>query len=242
MGSMLARIYFDLVYNRLYDFTTARLLRYVEVQERLAWLLAPSAGHRILCVGLGTGNELSHLSRFEQDLQLTGIDFSATALRRARHKGNGTSQSLLLMDAHSLGFRPDSFDRLLAYHLTDFVESPEAATREMLRVLRPGGRFVISYPSKGEGLGLGMALLRHGIRNRAPTAGAKVHGALSGLLTGLVYLPLMLRPRPTTYTRRDLEALFLRLGAAIDVIEQDPVYRDHIVSGTKTTGGEHGES
>ncbi|MFW6103392.1 MAG: hypothetical protein ACOC7M_03720 [Chloroflexota bacterium] len=41
---MFARVYFDLVYNRLYDSTTARLVRYKQVQEQLASLLKAGRG------------------------------------------------------------------------------------------------------------------------------------------------------------------------------------------------------
>jgi len=233
-----ARIYFNLVYNRLYDITTARLLRYVQAQQRLAVLLAACPGDRVLCVGLGTGNELAYLSRQSCGLHITGVDFSGAALDRARRKSNGLhSGSLLLMDAHHLGFGDNSFDRVLSYHVTDFLDSPEAAAGEMLRVLKPGGRYVISFPSGSEDFGLGAGLISHGFESDTSAFRERLRHVVGALGTGLVYLPLLLRPRPSCYTRDDLSTIFRRHGAAIQTIEEDAVYHDFIVSGTKMIGG-----
>ena len=243
MRRAFARIYFDLVYNRVYDATTARLVRYTQVQKRLASLLEASHGDRVLCVGLGTGNELAHLAKATPLLDITGVDFSSAALHRARRKSKVLhSGSFCMMDAHCLGFRDNSFDRVLAYHVTDFLASPESATSEMLRVLKPRGRFVISYPSREEGLGLGMGLLKHRTGIRAAGFGNRAHEIVSGLTTGLIYLPLMLRPHRRSYSRHELEKVLHGLGAGVSAIDDDPVYRDHIISGRKLTGGTSNET
>ncbi len=243
MRRAFARIYFDLVYNRLYDATTARLLRYTQVQERLASLLEVGHGDKVLCVGLGTGNELAHLAKATTMLEITGVDFSSVALHRARGKSEVLhSGSFFMMDAHCLGFRDNSFDRVLAYHVTDFLDSPESATGEMLRVLKPGGRFVISYPSREEGLGLGMGLLTYGTGVGTTGFGQRVRQIVSGLTTGFVYLPLMLRPHRRSYSRNELEKILQGLGAGVSAVDDDPVYRDHIISGRKLTGGVSSET
>lgn len=239
MRHSFARIYFNLVYNRLYDATTARLLRYVQAQERITALLDVAPGQRILCVGLGTGNELRYLSGRASGLDLIGVDFSGAGLRRALGKYNGAGRSgLCLMDANSLGFRDNSFDRVLAYHLTDFLRFPECAAREMIRVLKPGGRFVISFPSKPEGFGLGAGLISHGFATSETAPGTRLGQALTTLLTGLAYMPLLLRPRPFAYSRADLSALLVGMGGGDVALEEDAVYQDYVASGIKTTGGE----
>jgi ubiquinone/menaquinone biosynthesis C-methylase UbiE len=235
----LTRKYFDAVYNPLYDASTARLSRYIEAQDVLVRSLQVEAGQRILCAGLGTGNELTSLRAHEPWLNLVGIDLSRAALARARCKpaGSDCGTALMLMDAQRLGFSNESFDRLLCYHVLDFTGEAGPAVGEFLRVLKPGGRFVISFPSESEGPGLGAALLGNSIKSSTAQTGCRIGRVARTLLAGFIYLPLTLRRHPTTYTPDEIEALLRSRGAADVVIESDPVYRDHIARGEKKKGG-----
>lgn len=237
----LTRAYFDAVYNPLYDSTTARLSRYVDSQKEMAVRLRVEGRHRVLCVGLGTGNELTHLRAKAPELDIINIDISPAALARARRKpaGEGQGTTFALMDAQQLAFRGASFDRVFCYHVTDFLQDPATATAEMMRVLRPGGHFVISFPARGEGPGLGTGLLFHGLHSRGPNGASagRVRGVMALLLGGLLYLPLLLRPRPVIFAPGEIGLLLRPLGARECIIESDPVYRDHLVSGVKNGGG-----
>lgn len=235
----LTRAYFDRVYNPLYDRSTATLSRYVETQQKLVRLLAPEPGLRVLCAGLGTGNELSSLRAVEPRLDVVGIDLSRPALERARRKpaGGAAGTALALMDAGVLGFADGAFDRLLCYHVLDFTAEAQPVIGEFLRVLKPGGRFVISFPSGAEGPGLGASLLRDSLNPAAARPGWRAGRLARALLAGLIYLPLTLRRRPATYTPARVDALLRSRGAAEVEIESDPVYRDHIASGAKEKRG-----
>jgi len=235
----LARSYFNAVYNPLYDATTARLSRYAEAQETLVQTLDITPGLRILCAGLGTGNELTCLRSREPALELVGIDLSLTALESAGRKAaeHMRTTALLRMDAESLAFDAEMFDRVLCYHVLDFVGTPERVVAELLRVLKPGGRFVISFPAGAEGAGLGVSLLSNSLHSSGPRRSGRAGRFVRTILTGLVYLPLTLRRRPTTFTPDDVDTL-LRSHGAVDVtIASDPVYRDHIASGVRMKGG-----
>jgi len=59
----LTRVYFDVVYNRVYDFTTGRLNRYRRLQRMCVGKLGLKNHDKVLCVGLGTGNEVLHILR-----------------------------------------------------------------------------------------------------------------------------------------------------------------------------------
>jgi len=232
----LTRAYFDGVYNPLYDATTAHLVRYIESQELLVKRLDAQGQQSVLCVGLGTGNELTHLRKKAPALEITGVDFSPAALRHAGKKPAGKETSLALMDARLLAFRDSSFDKVLCYHVTDFLLDATQAVTELLRVLKPEGRFVISFPASNDGLGLGAGLLSHGVssgRSDARPGGVLKHG-VTALLTGIVYLPLLLRPRPATFTPSQIRTFLDTLGTYECTIEHDPIYRDHLASGKKT--------
>ena len=171
-------------------------------------------------------------------VDLVGIDLSCAALTRARRKpaGRASGTALMLMDAQLLGFPDATFDRLLCYHVLDFTAEASHAVGEFLRVLKPGGRFVISFPSGSEDASFGMGLLSHSLKRPEAHSGRRTGGLGRTLLAGLIYLPLTLRRHPRTYTSDEIDTLLRSRGAAEVVIESDPVYRDHIASGVKKGG------
>lgn len=139
------------------------------------------------------------------------------------------------MDAQNLEFTTGSFDKVLCLHVMDFIEDKRKTTAEILRVLKRGGQFVITYPSAKEGVKLGANLLRDSIRYN--TNSGKYIRVLSGLLStlsgGIAYIPLIFRPEQKSYSRRELEAIFSELADADFQIEDYPVYHDFIVYGRK---------
>lgn len=102
-----------------------------------------AAGDRVLEVGVGTG---INAALYPLTCQVTGIDFSASMLEKARErvsrKGLGHIR-LMEMDAANLKFADESFDIVYAPYLVNCVSDPLAVVREMRRVCKPGGRIVI---------------------------------------------------------------------------------------------------
>ena len=99
----------------------------------------------VLEVGVGTGLSLRH---YKHDLQVTGVDFSAEMLAKARNKVEtlGLNQVVALrqMDARKLEFPDNSFNVVAAMHVLSVVPEPEKVMSEIARVLKPGGRVVIT--------------------------------------------------------------------------------------------------
>ena len=83
---------------------------------------------------------------YPRDCSVTGIDFSASMLEKARarvaRKGI-TNVRLVEMDAANLTYADDSFDIVYAPYLISVVPDPVAVAREMNRVCRPGGKIII---------------------------------------------------------------------------------------------------
>ncbi|MDZ4246226.1 MAG: class I SAM-dependent methyltransferase, partial [Dehalococcoidia bacterium] len=97
----LLQAYFNLVYNPVYDLSTGKLHRYRKLQEASISKLDLRDGDRVLCVGLGTGNEIARILEINGNVDIIGVDYSPSALRKARKKATrlGKKIALLRMDA-----------------------------------------------------------------------------------------------------------------------------------------------
>jgi len=101
--------------------------------------------HSVLDVGCGTGTLIVMLKRQYSAVDVTGLDPDMGALRRARKKAARAGVSVQLDQgfADELPYREGSFDRVFSsfmfHHLGE--EEREKTTREVLRVLKPGGSF-----------------------------------------------------------------------------------------------------
>ncbi|MEZ4940667.1 MAG: class I SAM-dependent methyltransferase [Saprospiraceae bacterium] len=100
----------------------------------------------VLDFGVGTATLSLMLKKALPNLNVTGIDVDENILRIARTKIAGRNIQLALYEGNELPFEDQSFDcvvsSLVIHHLTD--DQKQAAFREILRVLRPGGSLVIA--------------------------------------------------------------------------------------------------
>lgn len=117
-----------------------RLGRITEAVERRAVLeLAGSVeGLDVLDVGCGDGVHAVALAL--RGARSSGVDVSNGALAQARRNARaaGISIALAAADAARLPFPAGRFDLVMSVTALCFVASPDAAVREMARVLRPG--------------------------------------------------------------------------------------------------------
>jgi len=105
--------------------------------------LEASAGDTIVDVACGTGSVALELVR-RYGCTVIGADQSAEMLAagRARVAAAGLANRITLLNARAeaLPFTAGSFDGLTFTYLLRYVDDPEAALRELARVVRPGGR------------------------------------------------------------------------------------------------------
>ena len=131
------------VYRKLasvYDWTFGPTLHPGRLQAIQRMGLEPT--DRILEVGVGTG---INATLYPRECSVTGIDFSASMLERARERiarKGMTNVRLLEMDAAALAFADDTFDIVYAPYLISVVPDPVRVAAEMRRVCRPGGRII----------------------------------------------------------------------------------------------------
>lgn len=109
--------------------------------------LAVAPDSCVLELGFGPGEGIARLVDLAPAGRIAGIDASPEMLRVATKRnasavGRGHA-GLLRSDFGSLPFPARSFDRVLAVNVVYFWERPEVIVREIVRVLKPGGRLVV---------------------------------------------------------------------------------------------------
>jgi ubiquinone/menaquinone biosynthesis C-methylase UbiE len=238
LGTRLLKNYFNLIYNSVYDFTTAQLAPYEKLQNNCIDKLSFGNGENMLCVGVGTGNEITRIFSKNGDTNIVGIDYSPKALRKAREKATaqGKEIQVFTMDARNLEFEPASFDKVLCIHVMDFIDTGEAVTREIFRVLKDGGQFVITYPLGRESIRLGYNLFRCTVLDKGISGRKRIAAFLkfiTRMLVGVAYLPLLFRRKCKSYRHSELEAMLSRLANTDFHIEADNDYLDFVVYGRK---------
>ena len=126
-------------------------------------------GMRVLDVCCGPG--MLAAGALERGAEAIGLDFSEQAVELARKlvpKG-----SFQQGDAQALPFPAASFDAVLCGYGLMHLPEPAAALREILRVLRPGGRAALSV---WDAAGVGFTLVYEAVRARGSMDVALPHG------------------------------------------------------------------
>lgn len=98
---------------------------------------------RVLEVGIGTG---LNLPLYPPAVRLTGIDLSQEMLDKAVERVQTLAMpnvTLKVMDATSMDFGDNEFDKALATYTISAVPDPVAVLKEMRRAVRPMGTIVI---------------------------------------------------------------------------------------------------
>jgi len=121
------------------------LIRFVE-RRRLRWIermIAAEPTDRILEVGCGGG----HVLRLFPQADLTGVEVSGRMIEKAARNLMGYRVRLLKGELHELGLPDGGFDKIICTEVLEHVADPESILAEMSRLLRPGGRAVITFPN-----------------------------------------------------------------------------------------------
>ena len=124
-------------------------------RRSLRWIVDPSAPQQILDIACGTGDySIAIARRAHPDTVVTGVDLTEAMLQVMRSKVEKAGLVGRIVaeqgNAEAMRFADNRFDRAtIAFGIRNF-EHREQALREILRVLKPGGRLVIlelSVPS-----------------------------------------------------------------------------------------------
>lgn len=131
---------------------------YRKFMELQVSLLGLGDGATVLDLGAGTGDLSIRVSEMGiPGVRVTAVDLIIEALVRGRERvdktGSGISVSPVVADvsrggAVRLPFASAFFDAVVASLLVSYIEDPELLLAEAARVVRPGGRIVISSPRR----------------------------------------------------------------------------------------------
>lgn len=104
--------------------------KYLDVRE----------GETVLEAGCNRGSVVKRMQ--ELGAKAYGIDINPEAI------ADGVADDLQVMDATDLKFPDAMFDKVYSLHTIEHIPDITKALKEMERVLKPGGRLVLTYPTE----------------------------------------------------------------------------------------------
>lgn len=142
---------------------------------RLVSFAGIKPGDKVLDVGCGTG--VAAITARRVGAKVTGLDLTPALLERARENAAIAGFGDVAWkegDAEALPFKDGEFDAVISQYGHMFAPRADVVAREMLRVLRPGGRIAFSTWPPDVGLGHMFAVAG---RHNPPPPGATPPGA-----------------------------------------------------------------
>ncbi|MGH2984247.1 MAG: class I SAM-dependent methyltransferase [Solirubrobacterales bacterium] len=125
-------------------------------RRRVLELAAPHDREAVLEVAIGTGAQLVELARRSPSGRVVGVELADGMLAQARKRlaaaGAGGQVELVRANALELPFGDRSFDLLVNSYMLDLLPRDDIprALAEFRRVMRAGGRIVLSNMTVGE--------------------------------------------------------------------------------------------
>jgi SAM-dependent methyltransferase len=179
-------------------------------QKRRLEMIVRAAGERIKgCIlenGCGVGMYVEHLSPFGGTVIGLEYDFerAAEALKNSAHILNAAGEFIPLASS--------TLDLILSHEVLEHVQDDRLAIREMVRLLKPGGRIMLFVPNRG------YPFETHGMYWRGKY--------YFGNKPFVNYLPRRLRnklaPHVRVYSKGDLQKLFE--GYPVQFIERTIIF------------------
>ncbi len=120
-----------------------------EGKRRLVWTVfekstgTKPAGEDILDIGCGPGFAFAEMAGWKR---IHGLDPSLDALSACK-RASGRSSLLVNGSADRLPYRDGSFSAVVAFEIFEHLDNDREAMQECLRILKPGGRLILTVPA-----------------------------------------------------------------------------------------------
>ena len=111
------------------------------LREKILKYQKNNVNKKIIDIGCGPGGNILLLKDFGR---VTGLDMSAEALKFAK---TNNFDELTQASATNIPFGNESFDMATSFDVLEHIEDDEAVIREVMRILKPGGMFVVTVPA-----------------------------------------------------------------------------------------------
>jgi 2-polyprenyl-3-methyl-5-hydroxy-6-metoxy-1,4-benzoquinol methylase len=138
----------QLFYERFADEFDDRMNEY-EVRKRLDLVfgdvLSGTDLHGLQFLDAGCGTGLFSAMAVERGATVTSLDVGEALLARVAEKCDSTR---VVGDLAALPFADASFDIVMSTEVIEHLAQPVDGVRELVRVLRPGGRLVLTTPNR----------------------------------------------------------------------------------------------
>ncbi|MBT3407952.1 methyltransferase domain-containing protein [Candidatus Woesearchaeota archaeon] len=123
-----AKVY-DNYIDKLFSFNRKKVIEFADIKK----------GQKVLEVGVGTGLNLPYYS----NCTVYGIDFSKEMLNKAKLKKSNAKIILKKMDANSMDFKENSFDRAITTYVLRVSPNPKKILKELSRVCKPNSKLIV---------------------------------------------------------------------------------------------------
>lgn len=101
-------------------------------------------GQDVLDLACGVGYGTAHLASVARSV--VGVDLSEEAIAYARSRYAAANVEYVVADATALPFETGSFDTVCSFETLEHLPDRAAYLAEVVRVLRPGGAYLVSTP------------------------------------------------------------------------------------------------
>lgn len=115
-------------------------------------LLEVEDGNHVLEIGMGNGFFVKDLLQMAAKIHYSGVDFSPTMVAEAKEMNQNFMETgqvdFKQASIEKLPFEDNCFDCITSTNTLYFWPKPTENVRELLRVLKPGGKLLLAYRSK----------------------------------------------------------------------------------------------
>jgi O-antigen biosynthesis protein len=125
--------------------------RQTALEHTLRYEFASSACKDLVVVDLACGDGYGAAILATVASSVMAIDIDEPTIRAARRRyADRRNIEFRTGDAHAINLPDASVDCVIAFEMIEHVEQPAKVIREVRRVLRPGGRLIVSTPNAPE--------------------------------------------------------------------------------------------